>query len=44
MIRDARKRILDLEYSIGVFEKRKAMGETCLAQPYGQTSESATQC
>lgn len=31
MIRDARKRIEDLNYSIKVFEQRKAAGETCPA-------------
>jgi hypothetical protein len=29
MIRDARKRIADLHYSIEVFEKRKLAGESC---------------
>ena len=32
MIRDARKRIEDLNYSIKVFEQRKAAGETCPAE------------
>jgi hypothetical protein len=31
MIRDARKRIEDLNYSIKVFEKRKAAGDLCPA-------------
>jgi hypothetical protein len=31
MIRDARKKILDLEYSIGIFQRRKANGEACPA-------------
>lgn len=31
MIRDARKRIEDLNYSIKVFEQRKAAGEICPA-------------
>lgn len=39
MIRDARKRIEDLNYSILVFEKRKAAGETWPGtQPEVQTS------
>jgi hypothetical protein len=33
MIRDARKRIADLHYSIEVFEKRKLAGESCPAEP-----------
>ena len=40
LIRDARKRIEDLMFSIKVFEKRKATGEPCPgAQSKGQNSE-----
>lgn len=43
MIRDARKRIEDLNYSIKVFEKRKEAGEICPAIQLGDAvAESAT--
>ena len=39
MIRDAKKRIEDLNYSIKVFEQRKAAGEPCPAtQSEGRTN------
>jgi len=43
MIRDARKRIEDLNYSIKVFEKKKAAGEICpVKQSDCQTETAAT--
>lgn len=43
MIRDARKRIADLQYSIEVFEKRKLAGETCPAEPQLHVQNSEQQ-
>jgi hypothetical protein len=39
MIRDAKKQIEDLKFSIEVFEKRKAAGEPWPGQLHGQKSE-----
>jgi len=45
MIRDARKQIEDLNFSITVFERRKAVGEPWPGtQSTGHNSEAATQC
>lgn len=45
MIRDAKKRIEDLNYSILVFEKRKAAGEPWpTPQSTKQKSEAERQC
>lgn len=45
MIRDAKKKIEDLHFSVEVFERRKASGDPWPGtQSTNQSSESATRC
>lgn len=43
MIRDARKRIADLHYSIEVFEKKKQAGDYCPAEKQFISQDSEQQ-